>query len=109
MQISAKDPVSMTNLAITGTAFRQQLQKCRVTGGRGQWNIAVPDVRTSSPLYLKTTSHSPNSRRRDKDQEWLGQGVKYGVLSLKTMIARLDRMPEPNPDHGSPARETLAT
>jgi hypothetical protein len=46
---------------------------------------------------------------RDKDQDWLGQGVKYGVLSLKTMITRLDRMPEPNPDHGSPTREALVT
>jgi len=44
---------------------------------------------------------------RDKDQNWLAQGVNYGVLSLKTMIARLDRMPEPNPDRGSPTRETL--
>lgn len=44
---------------------------------------------------------------RDKDQDWLTQGVNYGVLSLKIMISRLDRMPEANPERGSPARETL--
>jgi len=44
---------------------------------------------------------------RDKDQDWLTRGVNYGVLSLKTMISRLERMPEMNPDLGSPSRETL--
>ena len=44
---------------------------------------------------------------RDKDQDWLARRVNYGVLSLKTMISRLDRMPEANPERGSPARETL--
>jgi hypothetical protein len=44
---------------------------------------------------------------REKNQDWLARGVNYGVLSLKTMISRLDRMPEANPERGSPARETL--
>jgi hypothetical protein len=44
---------------------------------------------------------------RDKDQDWLARGVNYGILSLKTMSSRLDRMSEPNPELGSPSRETL--
>ncbi len=44
---------------------------------------------------------------RDKDREWLAQGVRYGILSLKTMISRLDRMPDPNPARGSPTRQTI--
>src|SRR6476620_29997 len=33
---------------------------------------------------------------RDKDQAWLRDGVRAGVLSLQQMASRLDRMPEPN-------------
>jgi Nucleotidyltransferase of unknown function (DUF6036) len=44
---------------------------------------------------------------RDKDQDWLARGVNYGVLSLKAMVTRLDRMPEANPERGSPTREIL--
>lgn len=44
---------------------------------------------------------------REKDQDWLARGVNYGVLSLKTMVSRLGRMPEANPERGSPTREIL--
>jgi hypothetical protein len=44
---------------------------------------------------------------RDKDQDWLVRGVNYGVLSLKTMVTRFDRMPEPDPGRGSPTRQAL--
>ena len=44
---------------------------------------------------------------REKDQDWLSQGVKYKIIFLMSMIGRVDRMPEPNPDRGSPAHEAL--
>lgn len=39
---------------------------------------------------------------REKDQSWLAEGVKSGVLSLSRMASRLDRMPEPNADGNPP-------
>lgn len=44
---------------------------------------------------------------REKDQDWLTEGVKAGVLSLNVMASRLDRMPPKNPDGSPPAREVL--
>jgi hypothetical protein len=44
---------------------------------------------------------------REKDKTWLTDGIKYDILSLKSMALRLDSMPEPDTDRGSPTRETL--
>ena len=47
------------------------------------------------------------SEWREKDQSWLAEGVKSGVLSLIQMASRLDRMPEPNADGNPPAFAVL--
>jgi hypothetical protein len=44
---------------------------------------------------------------RDKDQAWLIEGLKAGVLSLAQMAARIDRMPQPNAEGNPPAPEIL--
>lgn len=44
---------------------------------------------------------------RDKDQTWLTEGIKAGVLSLERMVRRLDLMPEPNADGNPPSGEIL--
>ncbi|HMK80027.1 MAG TPA: DUF6036 family nucleotidyltransferase [Xanthobacteraceae bacterium] len=44
---------------------------------------------------------------RDKDQAWLHEGVRSGILSVRQMAARVDLMPPPNAEAIPPAREVL--
>jgi hypothetical protein len=45
---------------------------------------------------------------REKDQAWLAEGAKAGVISLERMASRLSLMPQPNADGTPPARWILA-
>lgn len=45
---------------------------------------------------------------REKDQAWLAEGAKAGVISLERMASRLSLMPQPNADGTPPARRILA-
>lgn len=44
---------------------------------------------------------------RDKDQIWLNEGIRSGILSLERMASRLGLMPPPNADGNPPAVEVL--
>jgi len=44
---------------------------------------------------------------RDKDQSWLNEGIRSGILSLEHMASRLSRMPPPNADGNPPAVQVL--
>jgi hypothetical protein len=45
---------------------------------------------------------------REKDRDWLNEGVRTGVFSLERMASRLGLMPQPNAEGNPPAREVLA-
>jgi hypothetical protein len=44
---------------------------------------------------------------RQKDQQWLIEAVKSGVISPARMFDRVDRMPKPNAEGNPPPREVL--
>jgi hypothetical protein len=46
---------------------------------------------------------------REKDQDWLNEGIGAGVFSLEQMAARLSLMPQPNREGSPPSRDILAS